>query len=343
MRRKKDKTLIKAITVVVLAGVIVATVVFVTKTNNMRAGDPQTPSAIIEDGSVKYSQEEVEELVAAARLAGKGELLENMKYKLSEGNTPLSVFKELYPESIVVASQGAYHFVDIVDTIPHNNFSQENMLVNEETGEVSYTENGEIVSKKGIDVSSHQGEIDWEKVKNDGIEFAFIRAVYRGYESGKLVEDEFFLKNLEGAKAAGVPCGVYVFSQAINATEAMEEADMVLDLLNGESLELPIVFDVERVSSSKGRMNALSVEDRTQIVIAFLEEIRSRGYDVMIYHNTEMGALFLDLSKLTDYDKWFAGYTQEMYWPYDYKIWQYSEKGRVDGIKSDVDLNIMLY
>jgi GH25 family lysozyme M1 (1,4-beta-N-acetylmuramidase) len=196
------------------------------------------------------------------------------------------------------------------------------------------------VSHKGIDVSSHQGKIDWQKVADDGVEFAFIRTALRGYGSGKLVEDEYCDANIKGATDAGIHVGLYIFSQAITEDEVLEEAQQIIDKASEFGVDGPIVIDVEKVSSSTGRMNALSVEERTNLVLLFCQTVENAGYKPMIYHNTEMGALMVDIATLEDYDKWFASYAETMFYPYQYDIWQYSAKGSVDGIKTDVDMNI---
>ena len=210
-----------------------------------------------------------------------------------------------------------------------------------EDGEVQYMQDGQVVSHKGIDVSKHQGNIDWTKVAADGVEFAFIRVGLRGYGTeGKLVEDEYFERNIKGALQAGIKVGVYFYSQAITDAELLEEANLVLEKVKPYNVELPIVYDVEKVSGGKGRANALSVEERTRLTALFCQTIQDAGYKPMIYHNMEMGTLMLDLGQLEQYDKWFAYYNDDLYYPYAYKVWQYSEKGAVDGINEEVDLNI---
>ena len=200
---------------------------------------------------------------------------------------------------------------------------------------------GQIISHKGIDVSKHQGAIDWNLVAQDGVEFAFIRVGFRGYGSeGKMVEDEYFVKNIEGALAAGIKVGVYFYSQAITEAEAQEEAEFVIERIRPYEIACPVVFDVERVSGAQGRMNDISVEERTALAVLFCQTIEQAGYKPMIYHNTEMGALMLDLTQLESYDKWYASYSDQIFYPYAYKIWQYSDKGSVQGINTDVDLNI---
>jgi len=178
-------------------------------------------------------------------------------------------------------------------------------------------------------------------VAAEGVEFAFIRVGIRGYGAeGRLVEDEGFEENVENALMNGIKVGVYFFSQATTVEEAIEEAEFVKQIIAPYKIQCPVVFDVEKVADSEGRMNKLSVEDRTQMAITFCEEIEKAGYKPMIYYNMEMAALMLDLEQLEEYDKWFAYYNQDIYFPYDFKIWQYTDKGRINGIEEEVDLNI---
>ena len=299
---------------------------------------------------VVYSLEEVDAMVEdalateevkteeAVRLK-EAELLDGIRESLEEGNSMVDTLRPYYPDWIVLVADGRYHFVPISDTLEHHSFKEEQLVVLED-GELQYQENGEVISHKGIDVSTFQGDIDWEKVAADGVEFAFIRTVFRGYGSGKLVEDETFEKNIEGAIGAGIKVGVYVFSQAINEAEIREEANLVLEKIAPYKITCPVVFDVEKIAGADGRMNHLTVEERTHLTGLFCETIESAGYQPMIYHNMEMAALMLDLEQLQDYDKWFAYYNSNFYYPYTYKVWQYSEKGKVDGISTEVDLDI---
>lgn len=326
--------LISIISIVVTL-IVVAGIYIVVDTKN------KIQEVQVEDGQT-YSSEEVEKLVDEAKEEGRVSVLQSIKESLENGNTIISVLKSFYPDYIVVAANAKYNFVPIDESLSKNDFNIDNLVVDSENGRYSYVKDGNTVSKFGIDVSSHQGDIDWEAVKADGVEFAFVRAVYRGYGTGKLVVDEKCIENIEGAQAAGIDVGVYVFSQAINQAEVLEEAGTVLDMLDGYELQLPIVFDVEKVSDSEARTHALSVEERTNLTIAFLNAVESAGFEPMVYHNTEMGAMLLDLTKLTEYPKWFAGYNKEFYWPYEYNIWQYSESGRVSGIKGNVDLDLWL-
>ena len=122
--------------------------------------------------------------------------------------------------------------------------------------------------------------------------------------------------------------------------EILEEAAFVLEKIAPYRIECPVVFDVERVAGDEGRMNNISVEERTALTLLFCQTIESSGYRSMIYHNTEMGVMLLNLEALEGYEKWFAAYSDIFYYPYEHKIWQYSQTGKVQGINGDVDLNI---
>lgn len=195
----------------------------------------------------------------------------------------------------------------------------------------------------GVDVSRHNGDIDWRQVADYGIEFALIRIGGRFAESGDLYDDANFEANLAGAKAAGVKTGVYFYSQAVSVEEAVEEARYTIERLGGQSLEYPVIFDWE-IYSSTARSYGVSKETVTACAIAFCDTVAMAGYTPMIYMGLEVGYNRLDLSQLTGYDFWFAQYNErnqpDMY--YDYRIWQYTDSGNVPGIGGRVDMNLAL-
>lgn len=300
------------------------------------------------EDEVTYTQQELDakigEAVQAAKeeagTAASAEVLNGIKAGLAGGETMVETLRPYYPGELVIVSNGTFNFIPIRDDLKKNSYTEENLNLLE-TGEYQYLENGQVISHKGIDVSKHQGKIDWQQVAGDGVEFAFIRVGLRGYGTGgKLMEDEYFEDNIKGALGAGIKVGVYFYSQAVNEQELLEEANFVLEKISPYKVECPVVYDVEKVSGADGRMNNLTVEERTKLTLLFCQTIENAGYQPMIYHNMEMGAMMLDLASLEQYDKWFAYFNQDLYYPYEYKVWQYSEKGVVNGIEGDVDLNI---
>jgi len=300
--------------------------------------------------TVTYTQEELDAYLTQAQAEAKAmaqeaaaqretQILEGIRGQLEEGNTVVETLRPYYPDRIVLVSNGSFHFVPIDPNLKKNPYQQEEIVV-AENGEFQYQKEGQVQSHKGIDVSKFQGKIDWQKVAEDGVEFAIIRVGLRGYGSGKLVEDEYYEDNIKGALRAGIKVGVYIFSQAINEEELLEEAEFVLDKIAPYQIQCPVVFDVEKVAGADGRMNTLSVEERTNLTLLFCQTIERAGYRPMIYHNMEMATLMLDLETLESYGKWFAYYNEDLYYPYAYDVWQYSEKGSINGIEGDVDLNI---
>ena len=199
-------------------------------------------------------------------------------------------------------------------------------------------------SVSGIDVSYHQREIDWEAVSRAGIEFAIIRVGYRGYgKAGRLVEDEFYKQNIEGALAAGLDVGVYMFSQAVSVKEAEEEAEFLLKRIRDYDITLPVVYDWEQVEAEDARTNNMDARTLTDCTLAFCRVIEEAGYDAMIYFNRNQGANLMYLEELTEYPFWLAAYTDRMPYPYRVEIWQYTDRGRVPGIEGNVDINVMFF
>lgn len=292
---------------------------------------------------IVYTQEQVDSMVTAAVTGAMddidSEILQILRDRLENGEGTMAILRDLYPEHVVMLDSGQYYFLPIQEDLAFNTYVDDNFIT-EESGMVSYQQDGETLTKKGIDVSKYQGEIDWEAVKNDGVDYAIIRVGIRGYSEGGILEDEFFRQNIEGAIANGIPVGVYFFTQALNEEEALEEANFVIEMLQGYELTYPVYLDVEDVKRENCRTNALTAAERTNNAKVFLEAIREAGYEPAIYGNMKTFLLMLDLSALEQYDKWFAGYTLPIYYPYEYKMLQYSEKGRVAGVNGQVDVNI---
>lgn len=299
---------------------------------------------IDEEGNVivTYTQEELDSKLNEARKEAASEVLDALRQGITEGDSMIQALRALYKDDMIVSSGGKYHFVPIDATLKMNDYQQVNLNILE-SGEYQYVGNGQVASYKGIDVSKFQGNIDWEKVAADGVQFAFVRVGYRGYGAeGKLVEDENYEDNIKDALSAGIKVGVYFYSQAITEEEAVQEANFVLERIAPYKIECPVVIDVELVgtSSNKGRMDSLSAEERTNVVKKFCETVEAAGYKPMIYHNMEVGAVKMNLEPLEQYPKWFASYSDRFYYPYAYDVWQYTASGSVSGIKGDVDMNI---
>lgn len=194
-------------------------------------------------------------------------------------------------------------------------------------------------TKIGIDVSKWNGEIDWDKVKAAGVEFAIVRAGYRGSKTGSLVEDPYFKTNMKGAAASGIPVGVYFFTQAVNEVEAVEEASAVIELVREYELEFPIFIDTEGAGGN-GRADGLDVETRTLVCEAFCRTIENAGYEAGVYASHWWYLNMVQVEQLERYFIWLAEYKSETNYARKYGMWQYTSKGQVDGIDGNVDMNI---
>ena len=196
-------------------------------------------------------------------------------------------------------------------------------------------------SRLGVDVSSHQGDIDWNAVAAAGVEFAMVRIGFRGYAEGEINEDTKARTNIEGAKAAGLDVGVYFFSQAISPEEAAEEARWAIEFLAGYELELPLVYDWEHVWDEEARTaDLVDSELLTACARSFCDTVVAAGYEPMVYFNGYQARDLYDLTALKKYGFWLAQYADAMDFPYAVNLWQYSETGAVDGVRGKVDLNL---
>ena len=193
----------------------------------------------------------------------------------------------------------------------------------------------------GIDVSSYQGSIDWEQVRSAGVEYVFIRLGYRGTTAGSLNADDRAQEYYRGANAAGLKVGGYFFSQAISVEEALEEAEFCLDMTRDWVMEMPLVYDWEYVDAD-ARTADVDRRTLTDCTVAFCTAVEKAGRTPMIYFNTYQARDLLFLEELTAWRWWLALYDAPMTWPYRVDFWQYTNKGTVPGIGTDVDLNLWL-
>lgn len=238
----------------------------------------------------------------------------------------------------VTGTAGERLLVPVREDMAKHNYKPEN-FEKDENGIMAYYENGIKLTLTGIDVSKWQYDINWDKVAKAGIDYAIIRLGFRGTASaGKTAIDPYYVQNIEGALKAGLKVGVYYFTQARTVEEAVEEANIVIENLKGYDVTFPVVYDTEYTAD--GRANALSNAERTACAKAFCDTILAAGYTPVIYANTNWSVLNLNMEELQGYDFWYAYYGEELRYPYEFTMWQYSDTGKVDGISGDVDLNI---
>ena len=237
------------------------------------------------------------------------------------------------------------------DAFGQGEIDPENADKDENGSDVSANElKSENGRSNGIDVSKWQGYLDWNAVKESGIEFAFIRIGYRG-ENGNIYKDDNADYNIQQAQKAGLQIGVYFFSTAISPDEAKEEAEWTLNAIKGYSISYPVVYDCEGFKSSESRMHSVTAGERTANAVLFLNEVSKTGYDAMIYVARNDAFLHWTMNKIPEkYKVWIAQYSDVPYpaqdkpdYPGRFDAWQYTNKGRVAGIDGNVDMVVCYF
>lgn len=252
-----------------------------------------------------------------------------------------SQYVQRFIDDYFVFKQGnKYQYLPVEKNAPKHSYNWDNLV--HYSREKDYQVNGSSRVLKGIDVSVFQGNINWNSVKADGVDFAFIRLGYRGYTNGAIKVDSNFHKNIQGAQAAGIKVGVYFYSQAVSRAEAIEEAQFCIDELRGYSLEMPVVFDLEGAQNSQYRTRGMTTQTAVRMVEAFCDTVENAGYRSMYYSYAKFLAEHEGMvAQLKDYDLWMAMYYRVPFFPYNFQIWQYSASGKVAGIAKEVDLNML--
>lgn len=260
--------------------------------------------------------------------------------------TPVS---EPIENPVVLSATGSgRYYLPRYRNVSNYTFNWDNLKIYDDGFREMTDDEGNVISKMGIDVSHHnnnKGKIDWQQVKQAGIEFAIIRLGYRGSGEGTLEPDNYAEENVKGAAAAGLDIGVYFYTQAITEAEAVAEADYLINRLKeyGVEVKLPLVIDTELYETKKtARGNMISRAQRTKCLKAFCERVVAAGYTPMIYASTRWSILNFDRDALSEYPFWFAFYGENVTYRFDFCIWQYTSEGKVPGITGDVDLDIML-
>ncbi len=330
---KKNGVLMTLAIVLILIVVVCAGLTYLSWVRDAEGEISDTIASV----EIVYTYDDLE----TARQEGREEVLDEIRALIESGYNSTAALRQVYvtADVIMVNTSEETVFVPVLDTVAKHNLDLDNLL-SLDGGELQYVVDGEVISHKGIDVSRFQEEINWEQVAADGVEYAFIRVGIRGYGTGALVLDSYFESNVEEALAQGISVGVYFFSQAITVEEAVEEAEFVLEAIEGKDVTYPVVIDIEKIGVSGARGDALTQEARTEICIAFCERIAEAGYTPMIYGNIETFTLMLDLEQIAEYDRWIAYYDKALCFPYDFAVWQYTPYGSVSGVSGSADLNI---
>lgn len=266
-------------------------------------------------------------------------------YKDSDGNYVEATYADYYKYDVFYLKNPSYIYTgwQTIDNTLYFFDKNGNKVVGDQViqgAKYSFADSGALITGSGvlgIDVSKHNGTIDWAAVKNSGVSYVIIRCGYRGSTTGALIEDPKFKSNIKGAQAAGLKVGIYFFTQAINEAEAVEEASMVLQLIKPYAISYPVYLDVE---SSGGRADGISKDVRTAVCKAFCATIANSGYTSGIYANKTWLNEKISPSALGGHKIWLAQYAAAPTYNGPYHMWQYSSKGSVSGISGRVDMNL---
>ena len=289
-----------------------------------------------------WAQAPLERAIAAGLVIGAGEGLLRPQAKITRAETVhliYSLCNRYIGDTKLYYLYGEYIKAD--PQLPLNNYIAENFLID---GSFRSYQDGATASMQGVDVSSHQGAIDWEKASAAGVTFAMIRVGGRGYgeATGNIFADTEFQNNVEGALANGVKVGVYFFSQAVSVEEALEEAQYVLSEIEGYDISFPVVYDWENIADAPARTDKASAKTVTDCAVAFCGAVAEEGYIPMVYFNVNIAIRHYEIGGLAGLDFWLAEYREIPEFIYEFKIWQYTDRGRVDGIPGNVDMDISL-
>lgn len=238
----------------------------------------------------------------------------------------------------ITYADGSEEWVLINQQLPKNTYDYTKLV--SQSGVMKYYVDGTKTSYFGLDISKTQGYIEYNKLVKSGVDFVMLRVGARGYSTGQLVLDEYYVDNIKGATDAKLHVGLYFSSQATTKEEAVEEANMVITQIGAYKIDYPIVFEMETIVNDGSRTSALTKEERTDIAIAFLDTIRTAGYIPMIHGDKEWLLTKVDMSKLTSYDIWLSQEGDLPDYPYQFSMWQYNKSGTVDGIIGNVSFNI---
>jgi GH25 family lysozyme M1 (1,4-beta-N-acetylmuramidase)/Tfp pilus assembly protein PilV len=229
-------------------------------------------------------------------------------------------------------SDGTKEEVDLDEDIDRNTYDYSNLT--SKSPLMTYSVDGNVVSTCGVDISANSGEVDFSKLKSAGVDFVMIKIGARGYSSGNIVMDENYEDNLAAAKKAGLDIGVYFCSQAVSKSEAKEEADVVLDAIEKYTIKYPVAYVMENVTDDMARIEALDTSERTQMAKSFMDRVENSGYTPILYGDLEWLMTYVDMSKLDDYDVWYAQDSSKPDFPYEFTMWQYSSSATIKGIDS---------
>lgn len=301
-------------------------------------------TALEGDSKTLYTEDEVSQQETQARREGQEEegnaIRTQIQSSLESGDSVTGMLRDLFSDDIVVVSDGRYYFYPVISTVEKNGFGDGDFAFGDD-GTLSYVgSDAAITTRQGVDVSSANGEIDWEAAAEAGVQFAMIRAGGRD-DDGKLYADARFSQNMDGAQKAGIAVGAYWSLGAKDDEEASEEVDYLLTLLSPyrDRITYPVAALVRNVPADS-RIFALTRSEWTKNLDTFCSGIEAGGYRAMIYGSLAGFVMKADLADIGGYARWIQEFSDDLYFPYSFAIWQYASEGSVAGIDGNVHLDL---
>lgn len=235
-------------------------------------------------------------------------------------------------------SNGDVEWVEINQYLDSSDYDYTNLVYQKPL--MKYYENNRNVSFAGVDLDKNNDYVDFNKLREAGIDYVMLRIGQRGYYTGEISIDDYFYDNLQRAQGAGLDVGVYFWSSAISEEEAVAEAEFVITTLSENKITYPVVFCMEESDASTSRTEDLTQMQRTNIAIAFMEKIKGAGYYPMLLGNKEYLILNYSIGSLTKYDIWLDQVADIPDYPYTFQMWRYTNSGTIDGVAGSANLNI---
>ncbi len=309
----------------------------------------------LEEGEEKqlYTEEELKrslsETKKTAAMTERNTILQQIQSSLESGDSTTGMLRKLFSNDIVVLSGGRYYFYPVISSVLKHNFSESDFAL-DESGRLQYNgTNTRIQTRQGIDVSEKEGYIDWEKVAQDQISFAYICAG-GGDMDGTAVRDSYFEHNLTGAQEAEMATGVYYVLSHASPQECREQAGELVSWLQemeeeGTKTSLPVavwVLPVSTADDGTQDTEGQSKAEWTENTIAFCQALEGAGYTPAIYGNLVSFTMLLDMTQLEKYEKWITSNDTSLYFPYQFSCWQYTASGEIQGISTDVHRDLII-
>ena len=318
--------------------------VYETGTANVTGGSENVVTKfLIKDDNTETSTKQEESASAKAPDNSQKESSSNIEESSKSETETSTEIKTVSYIVMEVEAQIEYIYADGWQNIKGKNYYFENS--NAVTGwknidgvQYYFNADGSLGSSLVIDVSRYNGSIDWNSVKASGINYAMIRVGYRGYETANLVLDSRFHENMSQATAAGIKVGAYIVTQAVDTTEAVEEASFIVSACSGYNISLPLAIDVESAGNGSGRGDKISSSQRTAVINAFAQTVRNSGYSAILYANKDWMNNRIYAGNV-GCSVWLAQYNSKCTYTGPFTIWQFTEKARVNGISGNVDMS----